>query len=108
MLLNRAAQLDLSFLHDEFGKTDVECYLVFLDHVKKTGSTKTPLLTQRVDCVWHAHILHTKRYAQDCEWFFGYFLHHTPNEAPPKPEKKRRVYKGRMGKNGGYTPANCG
>ena len=33
-----------------------------------------------VDWYWHAHILHTKRYAEDCRRYFGYFLHHEPNE----------------------------
>jgi hypothetical protein len=32
-----------------------------------------------VDLYWHAHILHTKQYMEDCERYFGYFLHHLPN-----------------------------
>lgn len=32
--------------------------------------------TQEIDCVWHAHILHTRLYRQDCEWLFGYFIDH--------------------------------
>ncbi len=32
-----------------------------------------------VDHYWHAHILHTKQYAKDCQLYFGYFLHHDPN-----------------------------
>jgi hypothetical protein len=31
-----------------------------------------------VDIFWHYHILDTAKYAQDCEAFFGYFLHHFP------------------------------
>jgi hypothetical protein len=31
-----------------------------------------------VDKFWHAHILDTQRYVQDCERIFGYFLHHYP------------------------------
>ena len=31
-----------------------------------------------VDKFWHAHILDTVKYAQDCENVFGYFLHHYP------------------------------
>jgi len=34
-----------------------------------------------VDQYWHAHILHTRKYAEDCERYFGYFLHHVPNDA---------------------------
>jgi hypothetical protein len=31
-----------------------------------------------VDWYWHAHILHTKQYEEDCQSYFGYFLHHEP------------------------------
>lgn len=34
--------------------------------------------TRDADEVWHAHILHTKEYARDCEEYFGRFLHHSP------------------------------
>lgn len=35
--------------------------------------------TQEIDCVWHCHILHTRKYRQDCEMLFGYFIDHEPN-----------------------------
>lgn len=31
-----------------------------------------------VDKFWHAHILDTMKYAEDCQDIFGYFLHHFP------------------------------
>jgi hypothetical protein len=31
-----------------------------------------------VDEFWHYHILDTRKYADDCEQVFGYFLHHFP------------------------------
>ena len=34
--------------------------------------------TKDVDKFWHAHILDTMKYAEDCERTFGYFLHHFP------------------------------
>lgn len=37
--------------------------------------------TQEIDCVWHAHLLHTRLYRQDCQWLFGYFIDHEPNSA---------------------------
>ena len=37
--------------------------------------------TQEIDCVWHAHILHTRLYRQDCERVFGYFIDHEPDSA---------------------------
>lgn len=35
--------------------------------------------TPDIDCVWHCHILHTRKYRQDCEMLFGYFIDHEPN-----------------------------
>ena len=34
--------------------------------------------TGDVDDIWHEHILHTNKYAIDCEKSFGKFLHHFP------------------------------
>jgi hypothetical protein len=34
--------------------------------------------SSNVDKVWHAHILDTMKYAEDCQNIFGYFLHHFP------------------------------
>lgn len=34
--------------------------------------------TQEIDLMWHQHILDTRKYAQDCQWLFGYFVHHYP------------------------------
>lgn len=31
-----------------------------------------------VDRFWHAHILDTQKYFEDCERVFGYYLHHFP------------------------------
>jgi len=31
-----------------------------------------------VDDFWHLHILDTEKYAEDCEQFLGFFLHHFP------------------------------
>jgi len=36
-----------------------------------------------VDAIWHAHILWTRRYRQDCEALVGYFIDHEPD--PPVP-----------------------
>ena len=33
---------------------------------------------KEVDKFWHAHILDTMKYAEDCHNVFGYFLHHFP------------------------------
>ncbi len=31
-----------------------------------------------VDDFWHFHILDTQKYQEDCQVYFGYFLHHFP------------------------------
>lgn len=31
------------------------------------------------DLVWHMHILHTQKYAEDCAMLFGKMLHHDPS-----------------------------
>lgn len=31
-----------------------------------------------IDAFWHQHILDTRKYADDCQKIFGYFLHHFP------------------------------
>lgn len=35
--------------------------------------------TQEMDRVWHCHILHTRKYFQDCHMLFGCFIHHEPD-----------------------------
>jgi hypothetical protein len=44
--------------------------------VKYPEHTLAP--NKEVDAFWHAHILDTMKYAEDCRNVFGYFLHHFP------------------------------
>jgi hypothetical protein len=38
-----------------------------------------PIVVNKIlDDYWHQHILDTKKYAEDCDNVFGYFLHHDP------------------------------
>ncbi len=39
---------------------------------------RTLVPTQEIDQVWRRHILDTRKYAQDCQWLFDYFVHHYP------------------------------
>ncbi|MDB4991879.1 MAG: h16 [Parcubacteria group bacterium] len=46
--------------------------------------------------LWREHIADTQRYADDCEMYFGYFLHLDPNVHPeditiPKPKKSAKA-----------------
>jgi hypothetical protein len=35
--------------------------------------------SQALDDFWHEHILDTKKYASDCDYLFGGFIHHNPH-----------------------------
>jgi len=59
-------------------------------------------VSKDVDEFWHAHILQTRKYTQDCQTVFGTYLHHDPEIAPPtaghlerraiQAEKTKRLY----------------
>ena len=44
--------------------------------------------TGEIDSVWHAHILDTKNYADDCNMLFGKFLNHEPYFGPYSKESQ--------------------
>jgi len=46
--------------------------------LKRTYPNKDIVPNKMVDQFWHQHILDTKKYAEDCELIFGYFMHHFP------------------------------
>lgn len=33
-----------------------------------------------VDEMWHCHLLHTRKYHEDCQRIFGHYLHHSPSD----------------------------
>lgn len=39
--------------------------------------------SEDVDEVWHCHLLDTQKYAADCQWLFGRFIHHNPYLGTP-------------------------
>lgn len=45
--------------------------------------------SEDVDEFWHYHILDTRKYANDCQTLFGYFLHHNPNLAKGSEELEK-------------------
>lgn len=59
-------------------------YKKFLERAHKDSSISPSF---DVDEVWHAHILHTKQYRDDCQRIFGYFLDHTPTRATTESNK---------------------
>lgn len=45
-----------------------------------------------IDEIWHSHILFTKKYIDDCQDFFGYYLHHKPADgSSPEDNEKRKL-----------------
>lgn len=61
---------------EEADRRELE-YKRFLALVAKyPGEAIVP--NKEVDRFWHAHILDTMKYAEDCHKVFGYFLHHFP------------------------------
>ena len=70
--------------------------------VKYPDDAEDILISKDVDEFWHTHILHTMKYADDCQKMFGNFLHHNPQTAlrtsadfekrAALAEKTRRLY----------------
>ena len=85
--LSRVAELDFSMLKKKLGEEkswspeqqeEVEgLYRQFLAIIIAFPKRKI-CPTGPVDEFWHAHILDTRAYAQDCEHLFGHYLHHFP------------------------------
>lgn len=52
-------------------------YKMFLKlHVLTDRNDIVP--TKTIDEMWHAHILDTRKYHEDCQTIFGHYLHHFP------------------------------
>ena len=60
-------------------ETAIDEYRDFLQRRRDDPAINSRPLSKDMDEVWHAHILHTKKYAEDCQSIFGEFLHHTPH-----------------------------
>lgn len=56
-------------------------YKKFLFLIKKFGVNKVEV-DKLQDMYWHLHILDTKKYQEDCNLLFGFFLHHDPFPNP--------------------------
>lgn len=60
----------------ELAETQYRNYLLLC---KKYGQTHSLVPSHEIDEFWHNHVLCTRRYTQDCEKIFGYYLHHDPH-----------------------------
>lgn len=53
--------------------------------VRKIAGRPLTMQSRRVDEVWHAFILDTRRYSDFCREVFGGYLHHRSSELPVDP-----------------------
>lgn len=65
----------------------LELYRKFLT-IKGLHWDQKVVPSSSIDTVWHAHILITDVYAQDCNALFGHFLHHDPFFGGGNPSEK--------------------
>lgn len=76
-MITRKLGKKLGWSHDEAENAE-KWYRRFLHLVEKYPTVR--LVPNRViDEMWHAHILDTRKYAEDCKTTFGYFVHHHPS-----------------------------
>ena len=66
-----------------------------LSYLLMASEQPTPMLSNKVDTLWHQFILCTKDYLNFCFKYFGKFIHHTPNldDVPITAGEKRRFKK---------------
>ena len=91
-------------------------YLTML--VKHPEDAEDIVVSKDVDEFWHAHILHTMKYTEDCEKVFGKYLHHNPHvgartqadveKKAALAEKTRRLYQRELGAARTSDAAWCG
>lgn len=65
-------------------------YLQFLKAIDQ-HPTAALVPSQDVDEVWHCHLLDTHKYAADCQWLFGRFIHHNPYLGMGSPEQAAQL-----------------
>ncbi|MCH2039364.1 MAG: glycine-rich domain-containing protein-like [Saccharospirillaceae bacterium] len=61
---------------EQWDKAELE-YRRFL-HLKKLYPGVSFVPSKQIDQIWHAHILDTKAYREDCQKIFGCFIDHYP------------------------------
>ena len=87
----------------EYAGTIEQAYRAYLTMlVKHPEDAEDIVVSKDVDEFWHAHILHTMKYTEDCEKVFGTYLHHNPHvgertqadieRKEKQAEKTRRLY----------------
>ncbi|HLJ31969.1 MAG TPA: hypothetical protein VKU36_06020 [Candidatus Babeliales bacterium] len=81
---------DMVILEQELKK-----YLA-LSLVTKKGDLGTGMYSTDVDNLWHSFILFTKEYADFCDKYIGFFIHHAPEtetvRSPERQEESRKDF----------------
>lgn len=85
--------------------------------LKREYPEKDIVPNKAVDAFWHAHILDTRKYQEDCAEFFGAFLHHYPYFGMNGPEDAQNLqdafdetcmlYESHFGEHYGGIKARC-
>lgn len=53
-------------------------------------------ISEKSDCLWHAHIANTKRYRADCQRIFGHYLDHTPTHGGSRTVKAKKLVRAKV------------
>jgi|CXWL01.1.fsa_nt_gi hypothetical protein len=76
-------------------------YRQFMALCKSFPDENITVPSSDIDEVWHSHILHTEKYADDCNEYFGFFLHHSPfneeNPCPSEPDESPELFRALFG-----------
>ena len=103
----------------EYAEAIEQAYRAYLTMlVKHPEDIEDIVVSEDVDEFWHAHILHTKKYMEDCEKVFGAYLHHNPHvgertqadieRKASQVERTRRLYQEELGASQARDTAWCG
>jgi hypothetical protein len=103
----------------EYAETIEQAYRAYLTMLVKHPEDAEDIVVSRdVDEFWHAHILHTMKYTEDCEKVFGTYLHHNPHvgertqadveRKAAQVDKTRRMYQEEFGASQARDIAWCG
>jgi hypothetical protein len=68
-------------------------YTRFLEMSWQNKGKPVYYISRKGDCLWHAHILYSRRYRAYCDKVFGQYLDHTPTNPRfmPAPKLRKRA-----------------
>jgi hypothetical protein len=81
---------DNGWNHHEHKEAEAE-YVRFLT-LKMIHPEASLAPSKLIDTVWHAHILNTEQYHEDCNTLFGKYLHHVPHLEEEKSDENSESF----------------